>query len=804
MVRYAHPVAQTNSSGGTYLGGSADYTNLVDNDNATYWYGANNQTNFVEFRLTDFSSAPPAYGFIALGMVYSVSDDDASPIAPQTSGSGPTVTVDLYQGTTLLDTWGSFVPDASTWKTENYVINYAWFTQGITDWSDVRVRITSNGSGGSPSNRRGIAVSKVNYEIPDAATAPSWKSQDFRFYNDDGTWDTMTAIAGENVAITRDAGATVILIANVGEISGTAGPPTTGYFRLQYRINAGAWTDVGTATDVRYTASANIADGTNDTSPLVGGVSGPGGVFLNGAWNEFHSTTTVFTDRVWDERSTEYGHCLNLFNVSGGDVIQFRYTDPVNQQALGTQTNVPQITVNAAGIIGTLTKTLDAATTSADADVLVSGRTGSAVTADTTAVRADTTAVTADGAGNDSIFLDAATLDAAATVDVVASLSKTLDNATLDSAGTVATAGVIGTLDVTLADASTGGAAKALSASGDRLARTTGTLPTSSAMTVAGWVRRTADTNTFSAIALALGADGYAYIGTASDGTTLEFISTGGSITSTELPANEWVYVAMTRTASVSSLYRGTEAAQATLVNTDTWATVGNDFSLYLLNNDTQTQEFQGDAAFFRVWDTDLTLTELRAEQYSATPVKTANLIADLPLQNASTPGDDQSAVNEDFTVIGTLTETTGPDISIGGAAEGEVLVSGALDVTLDSATVSSAAAVGIVTTADITLADATLESAGTVDVTAALSKTLDDATLDGVGTTAFPGIDGALNVQLEDASLSAAGAVEVSAVADVLLADAALSGAATVDVSGAASIQLDAATLSSDRKSVV
>lgn len=42
---------------------------------------------------------------------------------------------------------------------------------GVTDWSDVRLRFVATGGGGSPSNRRGVAVSWAEIETPDGAVA---------------------------------------------------------------------------------------------------------------------------------------------------------------------------------------------------------------------------------------------------------------------------------------------------------------------------------------------------------------------------------------------------------------------------------------------------------------------------------------------------------------------------------------------------------------------------------------------------------------------------------------------------------
>lgn len=100
----------------------------------------------------------------------------------------------------------------------------------------------------------------------------------------------------------------------------------------------------------------------------------------------------------------------------------------------------------------------------------------------------------------------------------------------------------------------------------------------------------------------------------------------------------------------------------------------------------------------------------------------------------------------------------------------------------------------GITGALDVTLADATLSSAGVSSIEGALSRTLADATLTSTGTSS---IEGSLAATLADATLSSAGSSAIEGALSSTLADATLSAAGVSSIVGSLSVTLDDATLS-------
>jgi len=98
-----------------------------------------------------------------------------------------------------------------------------------------------------------------------APVNPIWVSGHYRFENDDGTLNSSTFIAAEDTTITQDADANFRLRINWGESAGQNQGNVLDA-RLQFRINAGSWLNVSTATEVIYTTSSNETDGNTSTT----------------------------------------------------------------------------------------------------------------------------------------------------------------------------------------------------------------------------------------------------------------------------------------------------------------------------------------------------------------------------------------------------------------------------------------------------------------------------------------------------------------------------------------------------------
>lgn len=83
------------------------------------------------------------------------------------TGTATALVVSVYQGTTLIANDAQQDP-GSLWTTRTWMPDLS----GVTDWTGLRLRFVATGGGGSPSNRRGVAVSWAEIEVPDAAAPP--------------------------------------------------------------------------------------------------------------------------------------------------------------------------------------------------------------------------------------------------------------------------------------------------------------------------------------------------------------------------------------------------------------------------------------------------------------------------------------------------------------------------------------------------------------------------------------------------------------------------------------------------------
>lgn len=104
--------------------------------------------------------------------------------------------IELYQGSTLINVVAQATPDSTAWA----VVTLNIGNRGaITDWSDLRVRVSREGAtGGSGGTRRSLRVSHIELETPDAA-APEVHN---------ATLPAMTGSGAATVAASKRAGAT--------------------------------------------------------------------------------------------------------------------------------------------------------------------------------------------------------------------------------------------------------------------------------------------------------------------------------------------------------------------------------------------------------------------------------------------------------------------------------------------------------------------------------------------------------------------------------------------------------------------
>jgi hypothetical protein len=120
------------------------------------------------------------------------------------------------------------------------------------------------------------------------------------------------------------------------------------------------------------------------------------------------------------------------------------------------------------------------------------------------------------------------------------------------------------------------------------------------------------------------------------------------------------------------------------------------------------------------------------------------------------------------------------------------------LNLTLDSASVSSAGTVEVSGSLVGSLDNAALSGSTTVEIAASLARSLDDATLASSVNVASDEITASLDSTLGDAALSGTASVEVSASTNSVLGDASVASAASVEVGAAAVATLGETVLAS------
>lgn len=160
MAQLAYPVSLVSNSGWAASSGSTFY-DLVDEvtpDHADYVYSAwAGSTNTIEFGLTSLSQPASGTGQISFWALVSAIGPFVNPFDLQ---------VDLYEGATLIKT---STTDVGTYTTAtNITVNLtSGDVAGITDWSDLRFRVSqTDGDIGAADLR----LTQIQLSVPNAAS----------------------------------------------------------------------------------------------------------------------------------------------------------------------------------------------------------------------------------------------------------------------------------------------------------------------------------------------------------------------------------------------------------------------------------------------------------------------------------------------------------------------------------------------------------------------------------------------------------------------------------------------------------
>lgn len=170
MAQVAHPTSTIaydvwtgtpNTGSSLHLNVDEDYASLNTSD---YDYSPNQNNTTIQFGLTSLTDPADSTGHIM--RVVACQTNGGTP-----DGSGNSIgsqTAYLYQGATLIATM-TFNPGGSgTWTAYTYTLSAAE-ADAITDYTALQFWIDAAGSGGPPSNRRGLGIALVDFTVPSVA-----------------------------------------------------------------------------------------------------------------------------------------------------------------------------------------------------------------------------------------------------------------------------------------------------------------------------------------------------------------------------------------------------------------------------------------------------------------------------------------------------------------------------------------------------------------------------------------------------------------------------------------------------------
>ena len=190
MAQFLRPSADisTTSWNGTFA--DIDETTASDTD---FGYSNDKDNNTYEFRVTLGGVSDP---LVATGHIVRcrISRSDGG-VPNDNTGSASLARILLMQGATQI---AEVRADATVglWEDVSYTLT-ATEANNITDYTDLRVQLIFTGGAGAPNDRRGVALSWSEMEIPDAPVYGGiWKRWDggawvkalVKVYNG-ATWD---------------------------------------------------------------------------------------------------------------------------------------------------------------------------------------------------------------------------------------------------------------------------------------------------------------------------------------------------------------------------------------------------------------------------------------------------------------------------------------------------------------------------------------------------------------------------------------------------------------------------------------
>lgn len=169
MAQFLRPSTDVTITGIT---GTPDNTNKYANIDETsasdtdYIYSANDTASTYETLTSTGGVIQDPLSSSNHILRYRICMTDAGTPAA-TAGFDVTVTAFLYQGATLKAQDSGKVVNSATWTTYTYTLSGAE-ADSITNYSDLRIRLTMSDSSAPVGRQRGAGVSWAELEIPDA------------------------------------------------------------------------------------------------------------------------------------------------------------------------------------------------------------------------------------------------------------------------------------------------------------------------------------------------------------------------------------------------------------------------------------------------------------------------------------------------------------------------------------------------------------------------------------------------------------------------------------------------------------
>jgi hypothetical protein len=162
MAQFARPDSVITA--GTWTGAATAIDESTPSD-ADFVFSQNNPNDTFEVGLSDVTDPGASTGHV---LRVRLCRGDADGTTPSSSGTSTNYALALVQGTTVIASVGTTAAPTS-WTTVTLNLSGAE-ADAITDYADLRVRVTASGGGGSAANRRDVAVSWIEVETPDAPT----------------------------------------------------------------------------------------------------------------------------------------------------------------------------------------------------------------------------------------------------------------------------------------------------------------------------------------------------------------------------------------------------------------------------------------------------------------------------------------------------------------------------------------------------------------------------------------------------------------------------------------------------------